>query len=192
MKIKPKPDSYYSDQNARSGTGANVNTLWKDLQLAKVQFDKNWCVLDIGCRTGITLHDLWKRGFKNVYGVDIGELAQQHWIKSKYVFIKNLIRDDVHKLDFVDESFDLITISHALEHLYDPHLVLRKMISSLKHGGMIHSIVPLDPEADFDKYNPHLVRFESHEDHLKFYTDSGLVKVFDELRHGNSIAIVKK
>lgn len=192
MQVKTKPDSYYSDQNARSGTGANANTLWKDLQNAQIKFDKNWCVLDIGCRTGVTLHNLWKQGFKNVYGVDIGELAQQHWIKSKYLFIKNLICDDIHELDFIDETFDLITISHALEHLYDPTLVLGKMIASLKVGGMIHSIVPIEPEGDFDKYDPHLVRFESHEDHLKFYTDSGLELVYSDFRHGNSIVIVKK
>lgn len=192
MEIKSKPDSYYQDQNARSGTGNNANTLWKDLQLSGIKFNKDWAVLDIGCRTGVTLHNLWKQGCKEVYGVDIGELAQQRWIKSRYPFIKNLICDDIHELDFIDGTFDLITISHALEHLYDPNLVLGKMISSLKDNGMIHSIVPIEPEGDFDKYDPHLVRFDSHEDHLKFYTDSGLVKIFAEKRHGNSIIIVKR
>lgn len=192
MKIKPKPDSYYQDQNARSGTGNNVNTLWKDLQLAKIKFDKNWCVLDIGCRTGVTLHNLWKQGCKEVYGVDIGELARQHWIESKYPFIDNLFCDDIHGVDLTENFFNLITISHTLEHLYFPNLVLEKMFSSLKIGGLIHSIVPIEPEGDFDKYDPHLVRFDSHEDHLKFYTDSDLIKVFAEKRHGNSIVIVKK
>lgn len=192
MIIKPKPNSYYSDQNARSGTGANANTLWKDLQNAGITFNSSWSVLDIGCRTGITLNNLWKQGCKNVWGIDIGELARGHWQKQNYPFIGNLFWQDVHKVDLTENYFDLITISHTLEHLYDPNQVLIQMKDSLKVGGLIHSIVPIEPEKDFEKYNPHLVRFETPEDHCKFYTDAGLELVHSEFRHGNSIVIVKK
>ena len=190
MQIKPKSTSYYSDQNARSGTGANVNSLWQDLIGAGIEFDRKWVVLDIGCRTGITLSNLWKQGCKNVWGIDIGELARDHWKKQNYPFIENLICDDIHEVDLTPDFFDLITISHCLEHLYDPQQILSNMIESLKPNGLLHSIVPIEPEKDFDKYNPHLVRFESHQDHIDFY--SKLTMVYQRSKNGNSIIICKK
>jgi 2-polyprenyl-3-methyl-5-hydroxy-6-metoxy-1,4-benzoquinol methylase len=191
MEIKKLTETYYEDQNARSGTGANVNTLWQDLKNAGIKIELNWSILDIGCRNAANLNNLWKQGYKNIFGVDIGELAERDWKKMNLPFINNLIKADIHTIEFEDESFDLITISHTLEHLYNPQLVLEVMTNALKPEGFLHSIVPIEPEWDFRKYDPHLVRFESHQDHINFYSNLKLVYQ-KETQHNNSIVIVQK
>ena len=192
MIIKPKPENYYEIQNARSSGSLNSNTLIKDLRLAKISIAPDWTVLDIGCRAGTTLNDLYKRGCERVYGIDIGANAENTWIAKKYPFLNNLIQIDVHKCN-TDLKFDLITISHTLEHLYDPELVLEKMVRWLNFGGYLHSIVPIEPVRNFEKYDPHLVNFSDHEEHIQFYAKTQLRKIYDrKTDHGDSVIILQK
>lgn len=193
MQIKEVDNNYYDEQNKRSGSNRNSNTLFESLKAANIRVQSGWKTFDIGCRSGFITNELYRRGC-DVCGIDIGESAKKQWIQNKYPFITQLYCGDIHKFNLPKDYFNLITISHALEHLYDPVFVLNKMISSIKPGGLIHSIVPIEPKHDFEKYPPHLVRFENHEDHCNFYLQSGLKKVYDyyNSRERNSTIIVKK
>lgn len=192
MILKPKPADYYEIQNVRSGSNLNSNTLLKDLRLAKISIDPDWIVLDIGCRTGETLNNLYNKGCKNVHGIDIGENAKMTWILRNYPFLNNLIQMDVHRCN-TDLWFDLITISHTLEHLYNPELVLKKMVSWLSPDGYLHSIVPIEPKENFESYDPHLVNFSDHKEHIEFYVKTGLKRVYDRKSDkGDSVVILQK
>lgn len=190
MEIKNKPYDYYDTQDGRSGVDLNSNTLFKDLRAANIVIKSDWNALDVGCRNCVTLKELWKNYTKKVYGIDIGTTASNGW--TKIPFRDNLVCEDVHVWEFPEEFFDLVTISHTLEHLYDPDLVVDKIRRSLKPDGILHCIVPLDRESSFKDYKPHLVRFSSHEEHVEYLVSKGFVKIFDRTSHGNSVVILQK
>jgi len=197
MEVKNKSENYFEFQNSRSGGDMNSNTLFDDLKKFKIEIGKDWNILDIGCRQGLMLKRLFESGYRNVYGIDIGEHAKNRWVKEKYPFITNMVQCDVHRGIPFDIQFDLITISHTLEHLYDPELVISLIFDSLKEDGLVHSIVPIEPKSNFDNYDPHLVRFDSHQDHIDLFENTGFTKCFDYLNdlkvdNHNSILICKK
>ena len=48
-------------------------------------------------------------------------------------------------LNFLDNSFDRIIATHVLEHIYQPHLVLKEWQRVLKNGGLLSILIPTDP-----------------------------------------------
>ncbi|MCX2756968.1 class I SAM-dependent methyltransferase [Photobacterium sp. ZSDE20] len=48
-------------------------------------------------------------------------------------------------LDFESNSFDRVIATHILEHLYEPHLVIKEWLRVLKPGGTLSILIPTDP-----------------------------------------------
>lgn len=48
-------------------------------------------------------------------------------------------------LNYDDNSFDRLIATHVLEHIYQPHLVLRDWYRVTKHGGVLSILIPTDP-----------------------------------------------
>jgi len=94
-------------------------------------------ILEVGCMFGHLLEEL-----KNEYevrGIDIGHEAVT------FCREKGLNVDLISAEDFVQKNhqqFDLIVLSHVLEHLLDPSDVLKKFNSFLNPGGKIIVLVP--------------------------------------------------
>lgn len=53
--------------------------------------------------------------------------------------------EDATSLSFADHSFDRLIATHVLEHLYQPHVVLREWARVVKPGGIISIVLPCDP-----------------------------------------------
>lgn len=49
------------------------------------------------------------------------------------------------KLDYPDGTFDRLISTHVLEHIYQPHLVIKEWRRVLKDGGVISILIPTDP-----------------------------------------------
>lgn len=49
------------------------------------------------------------------------------------------------ELSYVDNSFDRLIATHVLEHIYQPHLVLKEWARVVKHGGVLSILIPTDP-----------------------------------------------
>ncbi|OBS96396.1 SAM-dependent methyltransferase [Vibrio cyclitrophicus] len=49
------------------------------------------------------------------------------------------------ELDFESNSFDRVIATHILEHLYEPHLVIKEWLRVLKPGGTLSILIPTDP-----------------------------------------------
>ena len=60
---------------------------------------------------------------------------------SQYNNPNNLVMD-AHNLDFLDNQFDLVIMSHTAEHFLNPIRALSECRRVLKEGGMIISITP--------------------------------------------------
>lgn len=49
------------------------------------------------------------------------------------------------QLKYPDNTFDRLIATHVLEHIYQPHLVLKEWRRVLKDGGVISILIPTDP-----------------------------------------------
>jgi len=48
-------------------------------------------------------------------------------------------------LNYSNDSFDRLIAVHVLEHIYQPHLVLKEWYRIVKHGGVLSVLIPTDP-----------------------------------------------
>lgn len=98
-------------------------------------------VLEIGCGTGATLSYFKNLGASFVVGVElVPEVAE---IASKRQEIDLVLTGSVESLDLeFDSGFDLIVVSHVLEHLIDPWKALRRLRELLLPGGQLIGTLP--------------------------------------------------
>lgn len=91
-------------------------------------------ILDIGCGTGLLLAELQRRGFHNLWGVDLSpkmiEKAQQN-------FKGPLQTANCYELPFEKESFDAVIISSMLHHLPDVPRALEEIDRVLQPYGLL-------------------------------------------------------
>lgn len=95
-------------------------------------------LLDVGCGGGRLLNRMKKRGWQ-VEGTDFDEQAAQR-VSSRYG-IKTHV-GDLPQCQLAANSFDAITMSQAIEHLYDPKATLRECLRILKPGGLLVMTTP--------------------------------------------------
>lgn len=95
-------------------------------------------LLDVGCGGGRFLNRMKKRGWQ-VEGIDFDEQATQR-VASRYQ-IKTYV-GDLTQCALPDNSFDAITMSQTIEHLYDPLTTLRESLRILKPGGILIMTTP--------------------------------------------------
>ncbi|MGJ7515568.1 class I SAM-dependent methyltransferase [Pseudomonas baetica] len=49
------------------------------------------------------------------------------------------------QLKYEDNTFDRLIATHVLEHIYQPHLVLKEWVRVVKDGGVLSILIPTDP-----------------------------------------------
>lgn len=49
------------------------------------------------------------------------------------------------RLSYATDSFDRLIATHVLEHIYQPHLVLKEWMRVVKNGGVLSILIPTDP-----------------------------------------------
>ena len=94
-------------------------------------------VLDVGSHTGEALVALRRRGFE-VNGLEpnpqTAEVARAHGI--------DVIAAPIEDADLPEGRYGSILLSQVLEHVADPHTVLRKVRPALAAGGIVYIVVP--------------------------------------------------
>ncbi|MES2062976.1 MAG: class I SAM-dependent methyltransferase [Bacteroidota bacterium] len=125
-------------------------------------------VLEVGAGDGSILQKLSDYNFAPEYhAVEISESGVAH-IQSRN--IKNLVsvqEFDGYKLPFEDDSFDLIILSHVLEHVEHERLLLRE-IKRVASSFVIE--VPIDYKTNVDKRIRHFLAYG----HINMYTPTSL------------------
>src|SRR5205823_366224 len=95
-------------------------------------------ILDVGCGSGTLLGLLKRRGF-HAKGVDFSAEA------AKIAKLENGVDVAVGSLEdagFPDQSFDLVTLFHVMEHVPNPRRVLKEVARVLKPEGVVVLQVP--------------------------------------------------
>jgi len=105
--------------------------------------NKDMRILDIGCRDGAFLTllrektEAWK-----LYGVEINETASM-LAGDRGIKVYNIDAHDMTSLE--SNYFDLVCLTHFLEHTHNPKKILNDVVRILKPKGLIFIEVPLEP-----------------------------------------------
>jgi 2-polyprenyl-3-methyl-5-hydroxy-6-metoxy-1,4-benzoquinol methylase len=134
----------------------------------------NDLILDIGTRNGMFIKQLHDNGFVNSYGTDISISAKENWGK-KYdsTFNNFLALEDAQQNVSIRANvpYKLVTMSHVLEHMYDPSKTMNNIKSSLDANGIVYIVVP---EENNTKHAAHYTAFESLQDLINFCEACGM------------------
>jgi len=95
-------------------------------------------LLDVGCGGGRFLRRMERRGWR-VEGSDFDKRAASK--VTKRYRIKTHV-GDLPQCALAADSFDAITMSQAIEHLYDPMATLRECLRLLRPGGLLVMTTP--------------------------------------------------
>lgn len=178
--IQKDYNNYYarisSYDNEELGFGNALHTWDKDRlqEVVNLFADKNLNlnILDIGSATGGLLQLFEEKGFKNLFGLDPSNRCIDK-ITSKASSIKAFqgnLSDDLG-LIFGEKKFDLIILSHVLEHVFDVNSALKNVMKILNEDGLIYIEVP-----DSSRYKD-LVHAPFHYfslEHINHFTDLSL------------------
>jgi 2-polyprenyl-3-methyl-5-hydroxy-6-metoxy-1,4-benzoquinol methylase len=126
-------------------------------------------LLDIGAGTGDFLAAAKRKGWK-VSGSE-PSIGARAMAESKNV---TLAADTAA---FPDQSFDVITMWHVLEHVYDPEWQVRELKRLLKPGGRIFIAVPNFKSADARHYGEFWAAYDVPR-HLWHFSTNSIKKLF--------------
>lgn len=116
-------------------------------RLINREMDRRGNLLDYGCGTGAFLHSMAEDGWQ-VQGIEPDEQARA--IAEKRNGQKIQTPSDLS--GFAENSFDVITLWHVLEHVYEPLELCKEFFRILKPGGKLYLALPNHLSQDARKY----------------------------------------
>lgn len=122
---------------------AYLHPAWKENLEASVFYlpaKRGGRLLEVGCGNGTTLQSMEQKGW-SVTGLDFDEEAVKN-ARSKGLDVRH---GQLSAQEFADESFDAVVMSHVIEHVASPGILLGECRRVLKKGGVL---VALTPNAD--------------------------------------------
>lgn len=117
------------------------NGLWREADYLRYMTLKNTPagkLLDVGCGGGRFMNRMGRMGWE-VEGIDFDEKATAK-ITRRYGM--KTYTGDLASCRLPDASYDAITLSHAIEHLFDPEKILAECKRILKPGGRLVITTP--------------------------------------------------
>lgn len=122
------------------GKAANIVALWGSMKHSSAPF-----VVDIGCGDGAVIRELDRLGFAQSYlGLEISESGVQAAQYNRYSSPTTFTLFDGHHIHADDASFDLVILSHVLEHVEEPR---RLLCEAARVGKNVFVEVPLELNA---------------------------------------------
>lgn len=130
---------------------------------------KKGSLLDIGAGTGDFLSYAKNDGW-NVTGAEPSEKARSFAAQKGLNLLENT-------QDLPDNSFDVITMWHVLEHVYDPEIQIKELKRLLKPNGSIVIAVPNFNSYDAKYYQEYWAAYDVPR-HLWHYSKAAVEKLF--------------
>ncbi len=136
--------------------------------------------MDIGASRGYFMDDARSRGWQ-VDGIEASRdcisFAEQH-------FQLSIQHGVLASLALKKEHYDLVHMSHVLEHLHDPRVSLEKIRDLLKRGGLLVVEVPFEFGDLFSRCQQwttgrELPSYSVPSSHLYFFTMRSLCRLLD-------------
>ena len=172
-KIEELQAGLYTDEGQRSKV-KKLYKMIKDRVGILKQYKADGRLLEIGCATGAFLNEAKQQGF-DVVGID----ASANYAK----FTNNLGLDVRHgrleDVAFQKEEFDVIALSHLLEHIENPLSFLEELKTYLKPDGILFVVVP-NQESSTNKLLGYRHSTYQQPDHLFFFSKTSLNNYFEK------------
>ena len=165
-------ESYYENERVPHVDEKKIKSRRRNakqrVKLIRKMLKKESSLIDIGCGEGLFLQES-KKHVNNVYGIEP--------TKAYAAYAKETMNLDVHQgtlesFECPDNSFDMVTMFHVLEHLSSPSQALGKIYSWLKKNGHIVIEVPNieSPTAQHKGLNWELI----YPEHRFYFSPSSL------------------
>ena len=124
-------------------------------------------ILDVGCGAGKWLKELAELGFTDLTGIDpfMPTVAASDNIR--------LIKGDIQD---IDETFDLVTIHHAFEHIPNGEVALRALKSKLSENGVLIVRIPLGASYGWRTFGGNWVQLDPPR-HAHLYSTAGMTEL---------------
>ncbi len=129
-------------------------------------------VIDVGCGAGGFLEFMGRMGW-NGYGIEPDETAAQILAEKNIPFVKGTIENAGQELN---ESAELVTLFHVLEHIVDPAKTVEKCRQFLKKDGLLVVRVPNANSFAHTMFGSCCFHLDPPR-HLFSFTIEGLVRV---------------
>lgn len=146
-----------------------IRQVERQVEIITARFEDGFVgrALDIGCSIALTLSKLQARGWE-VLGLDPSDTCIEVSQRELGVRVrKGLFSPELLK----DQSpFDVIILSHVLEHLVHPAVVLRQLRELLSPGGRVYIEVP-------DLMKPFGVKCYFGFEHVNYFTPTSLTNL---------------
>lgn len=154
-----KSEDYISHSNSTKGLINRLYHIVRQIMLNRKanlikKISKGNKLLDYGAGLGYFASTMVQNGFD----VDAFELNREAREKAKELF-----QLDIHEssyLNEIDKQFDVVTMWHVLEHLYDPNAYLNRFHELLNKEGRIVIAVPNFQSVDAKKYQEYWAGYD--------------------------------
>ena len=133
---------------------------------SKIKIDKNQKIIDIGSGISSILYQFSKNNYDNLYALEFDKKICEFLELRKINTINSDIRDIVNS----NNKFDLIIISHTLEHVYDPEEFIHLVQNISKKNTKLFIEVPFK-----DYLEPYNENF-----HLHFFSKQSLETILNK------------
>lgn len=125
----------YDQSVARAG---DFPERWSGRVAVIAQSKKGGTLLDLGCSSGGFLGAMRSPAW-TLHGI---EMSQEVARRAEAASGATVFVGDIPDAPYAPNSFDVITCFHVLEHVYEPLVVLQRIESWLKPGGIFYFMVP--------------------------------------------------
>ncbi len=170
---------YENAQTVSIGSGGLTDLDKKRLNktfenITSIGIDLSAKILDIGCAAGGLLEIFKSNGYENIYGSDPSAFCAS--------FVRSSLGCTVYAGSFlsveIKEKFDLIILTHVLEHILDIREFIKKIKSLLKKDGVVYIECP-------DSTNYHTVIHapyqELNTEHINHFSTSDFENIASQL-----------
>lgn len=158
----------------------------RTVELIEKHTKKNMSIIDLGGREGFLLSRLKEKGYKDLYCIDASQDAIDFLIERG---LKGHVADISVDLK-MNRKFDVVILSHVLEHCPIPTDVLNNVYDILEENGLLFVEVPNEPFKKFPTKYGHYYGFNSYEDFEKHLDDKWEVLYKD--REGGFRFVLKR
>jgi len=143
--------------------------------------DSNYSILDVGCGEGFTLNFFKKKGWE-VTGMDFSSYGCKSFHPD---CLDNVIEGDIYqnieKLTKEDKQYNLIWLDNVLEHVLQPHELLKNLLNICTDNGVLIIEVPNDFSLVQNYlYNNGLLKKQNWlaiPDHISYFNKDGLENI---------------
>ncbi len=145
------------------------------LKYTKLDKSRKVRILDIGCGCGDFLVNLSHNRFEK-FGIEINPDGFNA-CKNKSIKVYN---QEIQDVDFEDNSFDVVTLWHVLEHFKDPVLVLKQVKRILSKNGVLIIATPNTDSLGFKFGNKFWFHLDSPR-HLMLYNRKSITALLKQV-----------